>query len=58
MGKRSCSIAVDGELAGYLGVADPIKSSSFEAVEELHKDGIRLVMLTGDNRQTSRSCGP
>jgi Cu+-exporting ATPase len=46
-------VAIDGELAGYLGVADPIKSSSFEAVEALHNDGIRLVMLTGDNRQTA-----
>lgn len=52
-GQTVMFVAVDGELAGYLGVADPIKSSSFEAVEALHNDGIRLVMLTGDNHQTA-----
>ena len=52
-GQTVMFISVDDELAGFLGVADPIKTSSFEAVEELHKDGIRLVMLTGDNRQTA-----
>jgi Cu+-exporting ATPase len=52
-GQTVMFVAIDGELAGYLGVADPIKSSSFEAVEALHNDGIRLVMLTGDNRQTA-----
>jgi Cu+-exporting ATPase len=52
-GQTVMFVAVDGELAGYLGVADPIKSSSFEAVNTLHNDGIRLVMLTGDNRQTA-----
>jgi Cu+-exporting ATPase len=52
-GQTVMFISVDDELAGFLGVADPIKTSSFGAVEELHKDGIRLVMLTGDNRQTA-----
>ena len=52
-GQTVMFVAVDGGLAGYIGVADPIKSSSFEAVEALKNDGIRLVMLTGDNRQTA-----
>lgn len=52
-GQTVMFIAVDGDLAGFLGVADPVKSSSFEAIEALHNDGIRLVMLTGDNRQTA-----
>ena len=52
-GQTVMFVSVDDELAGYLGVADPIKSSSFEAVAALHNDGIRLVMLTGDNRQTA-----
>ena len=46
-------LGVDGALAAILGVADPIKASAAAAVEELHKDGLRLVMLTGDNKATA-----
>ena len=42
-------VAVDGKAAGLLGVADPIKETTLEAVKQLHDDGIRIVMLTGDN---------
>jgi Cu+-exporting ATPase len=47
--------AVDGELAGLLGVADPIKESSREAIRQLHAEGLRVVMLTGDNRTTAEA---
>jgi Cu+-exporting ATPase len=46
-------LAVDGVLAGLLGVADPIKESTPEAVEGLHHEGLRVVMLTGDDRTTA-----
>jgi len=54
-GQTVMFVATDGELAGFLGVADPIKDTSLEAVKALHKDGIRLVMLTGDNRMTAEA---
>jgi Cu+-exporting ATPase len=46
-------VAVEGRSAGLIGVADPIKESTFEAIEGLHREGIRVVMLTGDNRTTA-----
>ena len=46
-------IAIDGQLAGIIIVADPIKETAAEAIAELHQDGIRIVMLTGDNRRTA-----
>jgi len=46
-------LAVDGKLAGLVGVADPIKSSTPDAVRRLREEGIRVVMLTGDNRTTA-----
>jgi len=46
---------VDGRLAGLLAIADPIKASTPEAIRALKADGIRLVMLTGDNRTTARA---
>jgi Cu+-exporting ATPase len=52
-GQTVMYVAVDRRLAGLLGVADPIKASSPEAVEALHRDGVRLVMLTGDNAATA-----
>jgi Cu+-exporting ATPase len=48
-------VAIDGKLAGLLGVADPIKPSSFEAVQMLHKEEVRIVMLTGDSRTTAEA---
>ena len=44
---------VDGKPAGLLGVADPVKSSTPEAVRQLQADGVRLVMATGDNEETA-----
>lgn len=44
-----------GRPAGLLGVADPIKTSTPEAIQLFHAEGIRLVMLTGDNRTTAQA---
>lgn len=46
-------VAVDGKFAGVIGVADPIKPSTPEAIEALHSEGIEVVMITGDNRVTA-----
>jgi len=48
-------VAVDGKLAGLLGIADAIKPTSFEAIRELMHDGIRVAMITGDNRTTAQA---
>jgi len=48
-------LAVDGRLAGLVGVADPIKASTPEAVEGLRREGMRIVVLTGDNRATAEA---
>jgi Cu+-exporting ATPase len=48
-------LAVDGKLAGLLCVADPIKESTPAAIEGLHAEGIRVVMLTGDSRKTAEA---
>jgi Cu+-exporting ATPase len=47
-------VAQNGELAGLLGVADPVKESTPAAIRSLHKLGLRLVMLTGDQETTAR----
>ncbi len=47
--------AVDGRVVGLLGVTDPIKASTPEAIALLHEDGVRLIMLTGDTRATAES---
>ena len=46
-------VAVDARAAGIVGVADPVKDSALEALDALHAEGIRVVMLTGDNRTTA-----
>jgi len=48
-------LAVDGKLAGRIVVSDPIKDSAVEAVAALRKDGVRVVMLTGDNKRTAEA---
>ena len=47
--------AIDGKLAGLLVVADPIKESAANAIKQLHLQGIRVVMMTGDNRRTAEA---
>jgi Cu+-exporting ATPase len=48
-------VAVDGHLAGLLAVADPIKASTPEAIDALHAEKVRVIMLTGDSRATSEA---
>jgi Cu+-exporting ATPase len=48
-------LAVDKQLAHLFGVEDPIKESSRDAIRELHEEGLRIVMLTGDNRATAEA---
>ncbi len=47
--------SVDGKFAGMLAIADPVKDNSVEAIGELRKLGLRVVMLTGDNQHTARA---
>ena len=56
-GKTAMFVAIDGKPAGILAVADPIKSTTAEAIRELHALGLHLVMLTGDNRRTAAMVG-
>lgn len=48
-------LVMDGKIAGLLGVADPIKATTPESIRQLHKENIRIVMLTGDNRTTAEA---
>ena len=48
-------LAIDGRLAGLVGVADAIKPTTAEAIQQLHAEGLRIIMLTGDNRVTANA---
>jgi P-type Cu+ transporter len=48
-------VAVDGRAAGVIGVVDPIKESTADAIEMLHREGLRIVMVTGDSRVTAEA---
>ena len=54
-GQTVMFVVIDGAVAGLLGVADPIKETTPEAIEALHREGLRLVMLTGDSRTTAEA---
>jgi len=54
-GETAMFVAVDGAVAGVISVADPIKDSTPDAIAELHREGVAIVMLTGDNERTARS---
>ncbi len=54
-GKTAMFVAVDGRPAGILAVADPIKATTPEAIQELRALGLNVVMLTGDNRRTAEA---
>lgn len=54
-GQTIMLITIDDKLAGLIGVADPIKESTPTAINQLHKEGIRVVMLTGDMRTTAEA---
>ncbi len=52
-GETAMFVASEGQVVGSIGVADPIKSTTREAIARLHKDGMQVVMLTGDSRATA-----
>jgi Cu+-exporting ATPase len=54
-GQTVVFVTVDGKAAGLLGIADPIKESTPEAIKQLHEQGIEIVMLTGDSRTTAQA---
>ena len=54
-GQTVMFVAIDGRAAGIIGVADPIKQSTAEAIRDLHEEGVKVVMLTGDNRTTAQA---
>lgn len=54
-GQTVMFVAVDRRPAGLIGVADPIKESTHEAIQALHAEGIRIVMMTGDSRTTAQA---
>ena len=56
-GKTAMVVAVDGELAGVVAVADTLKEDSTEAIARLHRLGLEVVMLTGDNHRTAKAIG-
>ena len=54
-GQTVMFLSVDNKAAGLVGVADPIKKTTPEAIEKLHEEGIKIVMLTGDSRTTAQA---
>lgn len=54
-GKTAMYVALDGSGAGLVAVADPVKETTPGAIEALHGDGIRIVMMTGDSETTARA---
>lgn len=54
-GQTVMFVAIDGEPAGLVGVADPIKETTPQAIQRLHDEGVRITMLTGDSRTTAEA---
>ncbi|HEY9089760.1 MAG TPA: heavy metal translocating P-type ATPase [Anaerolineaceae bacterium] len=54
-GKTTVLVAVDGCVEGAIGIADTVKDGSIQAIQQLHQMGIKVAMLTGDNRQTAQA---
>ena len=54
-GQTVMLLAIDGKAAGLIGVADPVKESTAEAIRSLHEEGVQIIMLTGDNRITAEA---
>ncbi len=52
-GQTVMLVAIDGQLAGLIGVMDPIKASTPDAIRKLHEEGLEIIMMTGDNRTTA-----
>jgi Cu+-exporting ATPase len=55
--KTAVVVAADGQALGVLGIADPVKPTSAEAIATLRRQGVQVVMLTGDNRRTAEAIG-
>ena len=56
-GQTTVFVTVDGKAAGAIGITDPIKASTHEAIRSLHEAGIQIIMVTGDNRATAEAVG-
>jgi Cu+-exporting ATPase len=56
-GQTVMFLGVDGKVVGLVGVSDPIKDTTKEAIQALHAEGLRVMMLTGDNRTTADAVG-
>ena len=54
-GKTVMYVAIERKLAGYIAVADPIKPTTVNAIRQLHEQGLRIIMATGDNVQTANA---
>jgi Cu+-exporting ATPase len=54
-GQTVMMLAIDGRAAGLLGVADPVKATTADAIRALHEEGVQVIMLTGDNRITAEA---
>jgi Cu+-exporting ATPase len=54
-GQTVMFLAIDGKPAGLISVADPIKASAYDAIHMLHREGVRIIMLTGDNHTTAQA---
>ncbi len=54
-GQTAMFVAIDNKAAGLIGVADPIKDTTHEAIKQLHEEGITVVMLTGDSETTAKA---
>jgi len=54
-GATAIFVAIDGKLAGVIAIADPVKATTPAALDALRRDGLRIVMLTGDNRTTAQA---
>jgi Cu+-exporting ATPase len=55
VGRTALFVAVDGQLAGAIAVADPIKPTTIEAIRDIRSEGLRIVMLTGDSHATAEA---
>lgn len=54
-GQTVLFVAMDGKAGGMMGVADPVKASAVEAIDKLRREGLRLIMLSGDNQATANA---
>lgn len=54
-GQTAMFVGIEGKIAGLIAVADPIKASTSEAIQALHADGVRIIMVTGDSNTTAQA---